>query len=1221
MAGVTSYVDIHSGQISTCATKSNSSVKPDFAAIALPKGMHAGSHLDRTRHPFHQTHAAREAAQTRPQGTLISKTQAHAVSEPSLARFRIESIHASKLASIGGSAPTPSWLLQNTSSNRHVKAANRSLTTLRAANTIIDKAPTGRWKSGQCIRTGLEIATTISDASKISYPPAPASARPKLPHINSLEKKARRDILQHNPTANTSIELMSLPSHVLACRSSHLSSSDTLDKSVWSSEDPNLGLHSVKFLPPKMTTKSPIAVTHLPADSCLKSILPSSNHLETLKSQAYPLKTYTYCTNIDQNKTHLPIVEHKAPKHSPQHLPPAATLLTIPKQEANATIPNIAKNNTVDDMIFISSKHLTTTECVSIVLGFPDTEIQIRRQIPIEIIYQSATLRHIHANSSGFLENLHGIVLPTFSASVMEEVMYYLAFSFTMKRKKAQGGTLSSTLPTSRVPEFVPRLETIFELIEAALYLDLPELIDLCAVRVARNFSGVESFGDLSTPLVRAILKHLSIGEMIICENDMLHIPKRLNNESTPSTDTSTESIKPNINATTIWTDRFWKLLAKVSQEFHHCNTSSYHSHQQETKLDDFLLTDIPDQDAHTISYLSNNDGLQMDIISELGLSVKDICRTGEFVKCAKQICLEFYISQAIAHFGKLECDVPVQRVLKLQGGSLRHLRLNLRLQCDTVYPCGFWNQLISNCPNLSRLSLATSGYSQCLCDVLESAGVVLSDACIVEVEIGVTGVSPEYISQMTPLCVCLDFIKDPLENECLRNDGSSRLLHGGPTSRSIRMETENTLELQGVSSLAEYLQDLRLPSHTSTIPISAIPSSLNTPRKLNTYFKWVPENNAVPYSTQPTEFQNFISQVQSVWIRIVRLDLSNISLGVASSTSIAELITHPMSILEHLSIANTNLTCLGIITIVNKLAQKTVSTHLAHLNLSQNMHSTDPHITSCCKTIAAYLEKTPATLHELCLSNNPLTSLGLIALTESLLCNTTLSTLEMDGVNLGSHVKHLVKSFTHRNSTMRSVSIARNGILPRGIGLLVQACKDDAKDHHLSSLAFTPPASQISNPVAIKGDCFSTSHICSKVQTFGPNACVQIITASEHAHQLVYLDLSAQCLDDTACTAIARLVQTRRNTCIRDWILADNLVTDDGLEALRFGLDARVRVDRGRSVGTGVCDSATRSVCIDLQRNWISSSVAHAIPAQLMRNGAGFVVLGYQHSPIKKAV
>ncbi|KAH9251478.1 hypothetical protein BASA81_010644 [Batrachochytrium salamandrivorans] len=652
MAGVTSYVDIHSGQISTCATKSNSSVKPDFAAIALPKGMHAGSHLDRTRHPFHQTHAAREAAQTRPQGTLISKTQAHAVSEPSLARFRIESIHASKLASIGGSAPTPSWLLQNTSSNRHVKAANRSLTTLRAANTIIDKAPTGRWKSGQCIRTGLEIATTISDASKISYPPAPASARPKLPHINSLEKKARRDILQHNPTANTSIELMSLPSHVLACRSSHLSSSDTLDKSVWSSEDPNLGLHSVKFLPPKMTTKSPIAVTHLPADSCLKSILPSSNHLETLKSQAYPLKTYTYCTNIDQNKTHLPIVEHKAPKHSPQHLSPAATLLTIPKQEANATIPNIAKNNTVDDMIFISSKHLTTTECVSIVLGFPDTEIQIRRQIPIEIIYQSATLRHIHANSSGFLENLHGIVLPTFSASVMEEVMYYLAFSFTMKRKKAQGGTLSSTLPTSRVPEFVPRLETIFELIEAALYLDLPELIDLCAVRVARNFSGVESFGDLSTPLVRAILKHLSIGEMIICENDMLHIPKRLNNEFTSSTDTSTESIKPNINATTIWTDRFWKLLAKVSQEFHHCNTSSYHSHQQETKLDDFLLTDIPDQDAHTISYLSNNDGLQMDIISELGLSVKDICRTGEFVKCAKQICLEFYISQAIAHLG-----------------------------------------------------------------------------------------------------------------------------------------------------------------------------------------------------------------------------------------------------------------------------------------------------------------------------------------------------------------------------------------------------------------------------------------------------------------------------------------------------------------------------------------------------------------------------------------
>ena len=65
---------------------------------------------------------------------------------------------------------------------------------------------------------------------------------------------------------------------------------------------------------------------------------------------------------------------------------------------------------------------------------------------------------------------------------------------------------------------FEPKLETVLELMMAALYLDLPPLMDRCADVVAANFSELDAFGDLPPAVIRHVLARLDATDLLAAE-------------------------------------------------------------------------------------------------------------------------------------------------------------------------------------------------------------------------------------------------------------------------------------------------------------------------------------------------------------------------------------------------------------------------------------------------------------------------------------------------------------------------------------------------------------------------------------------------------------------------------------------------------------------------------------------------------------------------------
>ncbi|KAJ3163527.1 hypothetical protein HDU86_000108 [Geranomyces michiganensis] len=76
-------------------------------------------------------------------------------------------------------------------------------------------------------------------------------------------------------------------------------------------------------------------------------------------------------------------------------------------------------------------------------------------------------------------------------------------------------------------------------LMDAAVYFDLSDLVELCAAHVAANFDAVVSFGQLLAPLVREIVARLSIGDLCICEYDYLRTEQSEHDDSRVQIDTA----------------------------------------------------------------------------------------------------------------------------------------------------------------------------------------------------------------------------------------------------------------------------------------------------------------------------------------------------------------------------------------------------------------------------------------------------------------------------------------------------------------------------------------------------------------------------------------------------------------------------------------------------------------------------------------------------------
>ncbi|KAI9206920.1 uncharacterized protein BJ171DRAFT_495151 [Polychytrium aggregatum] len=170
--------------------------------------------------------------------------------------------------------------------------------------------------------------------------------------------------------------------------------------------------------------------------------------------------------------------------------------------------------------------------------------------LPLQVACLSGTIKHIHKSSARFLEGAQNeIVLPSIPGALLNEIMRYLRFAHCRHILDNSGTTAGFAAP--RVP-YCPPFPAILELAEAAIYLELPGLLDICIREAVKGFDSIDSFGDTSKAIVRSILRRVSIGSLCWAEHFLIHHPAL-----TPSHD----SDRPVIDTTFIWIQNYFKLL------------------------------------------------------------------------------------------------------------------------------------------------------------------------------------------------------------------------------------------------------------------------------------------------------------------------------------------------------------------------------------------------------------------------------------------------------------------------------------------------------------------------------------------------------------------------------------------------------------------------------------------------------------------------------------
>ncbi|XJO73137.1 hypothetical protein BDV3_004162 [Batrachochytrium dendrobatidis] len=1049
--------------------------------------------------------------------------------------------------------------LQNTVGG---KSEQRVTVSPAIALPSFNKLSVGKWQNGQNIHLGIEVSTTLAKASKITYPKSTLRSN-RLPKISC--------------ESNTS-KLNSVVGGLVSSKQKNqcLLNSSSLNSEVIHTDNSTAGITQDYFL----------------LKGCPDTREPSRKLiLESLK-HAQPI----------------------VPAHTTCRLQPSRIADQLPCPNSTTIIKPLVLMADAQSSKIITLKHatlavmenLSNSETITVNIGIPAHESHSTIRIHKEIVYQSATLKHIHLHSTHFQESVQGLSLPTIPTDVILQIMEYLTRQY-YKQNLWKEGMVS-------VDEIQPRLDHLFDLMEAGMYLDLPGLVDLCAKLVAKNFDCIKSFEELSTMLVRSVLKHLNVGQLIICEHDLLARSKEESMKSVSETKTGNLISKPCINTQSIWINQFWRLMNGRMDRIQQC--VSQHDH--------FTYQHIYNRGQHCDSLVSNlnNDTAEsvmldsvqsINIMQNLGMSLDDVCEEVEFYTVAKRVCLENYILDVL---GQPLGHKMFTQVIQHQGSILKKLYLDIGLIQDNYGIQGLVGQLSAYCSNLKQLVLRIDRCNQYTLNELTNVAQILPNTCQLFLEVLVVASSSGSIPSILALCTSSATIEHELLSN-KTNSFNSVFQPNDPHSRQMRIETESNLDLRGISSLAEFIYP---SSWTNSNKLPATNSIQNRQsRHLGVHMKWIPTTSK-QMGVDASIFHTFLVQIPLVHIRITHLDLSNIQLSPDTTPTIIALVSHAQSSLTHLVLTNTHLTASALATIFD--AMQHASSNLTYISISRTIHSADPNITDCCKSIAAYIASNRTCIRTLDLSDNPLTSLGMIILTDAIATNTRLTCIHLNGVNLGSHVKHLVKSVTIEQTSLTKICIARNGVLPRGLCLVIDALQTATNQHnvpkqiHIQPLCTTTityldiSANVFDQTVATRLAAWISSGTCqlnslvakglgTPVQTLGTNGIIDIVASVHHALHLMHIDFSAQCLNDTVCEALGNAIAMR--TC-QKWVLTDNLLTDQGVGTIK------------RVIATTEKRLEQR-ITIDLQRNWISKKAATVIPSMIMHSSNVLIITGYQHS------
>ncbi|KAJ3194306.1 hypothetical protein HK101_003022 [Irineochytrium annulatum] len=125
--------------------------------------------------------------------------------------------------------------------------------------------------------------------------------------------------------------------------------------------------------------------------------------------------------------------------------------------------------------------------------------------LPLNVAEVSTTIRHILISSESFIEKKRDqIHFADIEREVGQDVMMYLFHDWFKK------------LPsTNYMQSYKPALCNALRTLEAAVYLDLQPLADLCCDEIVCNFNELQSLENVSPPLLKTIMKRLSLVDFL----------------------------------------------------------------------------------------------------------------------------------------------------------------------------------------------------------------------------------------------------------------------------------------------------------------------------------------------------------------------------------------------------------------------------------------------------------------------------------------------------------------------------------------------------------------------------------------------------------------------------------------------------------------------------------------------------------------------------------
>ncbi|KAI9001959.1 hypothetical protein BC832DRAFT_127088 [Gaertneriomyces semiglobifer] len=121
-----------------------------------------------------------------------------------------------------------------------------------------------------------------------------------------------------------------------------------------------------------------------------------------------------------------------------------------------------------------------------------DAPMGMAERVPVSVAFMSSTIKHIYSSSASFLEGTQGYIrFSSFDNELLSEIVEYLYWlwytTFSDPTRAPSMPKSPHSLPPLKPVPFVPCFELVLDLIDAALYFDLPGLVEICAATAASN--------------------------------------------------------------------------------------------------------------------------------------------------------------------------------------------------------------------------------------------------------------------------------------------------------------------------------------------------------------------------------------------------------------------------------------------------------------------------------------------------------------------------------------------------------------------------------------------------------------------------------------------------------------------------------------------------------------------------------------------------------------